>query len=722
MCLSFSGVGCADVVPSESILRFPPASDRIIGLLGALALITSIALGPAHYAGATIFFESQITAHDAAAGDQFGFAVSVSRDTVIVGAPFDDDAGSQSGGAYIFQRNEGGIDAWGEVKKLIAADVAEGDIFGFAVAISGDLAVVGAPYDDGAGTASGAVYLFERDLGGSDNWGLVQKFAHSDTAAGDVFGYAVAINGNTLIVGAPGSDGAGSESGAVYVFERDLGGSGNWGEAKKRTSDDAEAGDNFGFTVSVSGDTVAVGAPFTGGNIGSAYVFERALGGTENWGQVKRLRPFKPDAGDQFGYSVAVSQDSILVGARFFTALIEVTPPPTSTDPSPDPIDVKLDNAGAAYFFERNAGAVENWKQIKRRVAANRRAGDQFGRAVAIRGDHAVVGSLYANERRDGATYVYERSIGGRNAWGRLEKLVASDGVRWDEFGSSVSINADTVVAGAPETDAQCPDDRDCDSGLAYVYTVAQTRGQQRCINALNSSFAKVASAHAKAFSKCAKNYARTGTSAEACLLMSNSSVERAEQRTFQQEMRRCTDTAPSFGDTDAETVNDAAMQLEANVIREIFGSDLDVALATTAVDKDAAKCQRMVITSIDRCMKSTIKEFNRCKKKGFRKAEIRTEVDLEECWGKDSRGVVARACDPVGGKLATRVLPKTCVSRDVDLSSAFPGCGTDDPAGLSMCVDQVIKCRTCAALNRADDLLLDCDFLDDGGVNSSCP
>jgi hypothetical protein len=331
------------------------------------------------------------------------------------------------------------------------------------------------------------------------------------------------------------------------------------------------------------------------------------------------------------------------------------------------------------------------------------------------------VGSLYANERRDGATYVYERSIGGRNAWGRLEKLVASDGVRWDEFGSSVSISTSTIVAGAPETDAQCPDDRDCDSGSAYVYTVAQTRDQQRCINALNSSFAKVASAHAKAFSKCAKNYARTGTSAEACLMMSNSSVERAEQRTFQQEMRRCTDTAPSFGETDAETVNDAAMQLEANVIREIFGSDLDAALATRAVDKDAAKCQQMVIKSVDRCVKSTIKEFNRCKKTGLRKAEIRTDIDLEGCWGEDARGTVAKACDPVGGKLATRVLPKTCVSRGVGLSSAFPGCGTDDPAGLSMCVDQVIQCETCAALNQADDLLLDCDFLDDGVVNSSC-
>jgi hypothetical protein len=450
-------------------------------------------------------------------------------------------------------------------------------------------------------------------------------------------------------------------------------------------------------------------------------VFERARGGADNWGQAQRLKAGDADVGDQFGFAVSVSQNTILVGARFFTGRAEI-PGPTNPDGSPgDPIQVDLDNAGAAYFFERDAEGDEEWRQARKRVAANTQAGDQFGRAVAIRGNRAVVGSPYAGTTIRGAAYIYERNRGGRGQWGRLDKLDASDGSRWDEYGYRVAISADTLVAGAPETDAQCPDDRDCDSGSTYVYTLTQTKGQQRCINALNLSLAKVSTAHAKAFSKCVKNHARTGSSAEVCLMAKNSSVERAVQRTFKQEMRRCADSAPDFGATDATTVNDAAMQLEVDVIREIFGVDLDAVLVTSDVDKDAAKCQQAVVKSVDKCQQSKLKEFNRCVKTGLRKAIIRKSGDFEDCWGHDPRGVVARACDPVNGKLATRVLPKSCVARGVDLSGAFPGCGTDDSADLAICVDEIVECRVCAAFNQVDDLALDCDLLDDGVENSSC-
>jgi hypothetical protein len=254
------------------------------------------------------------------------------------------------------------------------------------------------------------------------------------------------------------------------------------------------------------------------------------------------------------------------------------------------------------------------------------------------------------------------------------------------------------------------------------VYTLTQSRDQQKCINALNMSFAKLSDAHARAFSKCVKNYARTGSSAEACLIAPNSSVDRAEERTFRAEMTRCADSAPDFGATDAETVIDAATQLEVDVIREIFGADLDAALVTSAADKDAAKCQGAVVKSVNKCQKSKLKAFNRCKKTGLRKGLFNNSDDLEGCWGDDPRGAVARVCDPVNGALASRVLPRSCVPKGVDLSGAFPGCGTDDSADLAICVDQIIECRVCAALNEADDLALACDLLDDGVENSSCP
>ncbi len=145
--------------------------------------------------------------------------MSISGDTVVVGARLDDDAGIDSGSAYIFGRNEGGADNWGQVAKLTASDAAGGDMFGFSVSISGDIVIVGARGTDDAGFGSGSAYVFGRNEGGSDNWGQVKKLTASDAAAGDVFGFSVSISGDTVIVGARLDDDAGNESGSAYIFE-----------------------------------------------------------------------------------------------------------------------------------------------------------------------------------------------------------------------------------------------------------------------------------------------------------------------------------------------------------------------------------------------------------------------------------------------------------------------------------------------------------------------
>jgi hypothetical protein len=177
----------------------------------------------------------------------------------------------------------------------------------------------------------------------------------------------------------------------------------------------------------------------------------------------------------------------------------------------------------------------------------------------------------------------------------------------------------------------------------------------------------------------------------------------------------------PDFGPTDAVTVNDAAIQLGIDVVGDIFGPDLDGALATSAVDKDAASCQSRVVKSIARCQRTMLKAFNRCKKLGVKSAIIRTAADLEACIDANPRRVVERACDAMTGVIATRVLPRYCIPRGVDLSDALPGCGVGEPENVSMCVEESIACRVCAALNQADDLALDCDLFDDGAANSSC-
>jgi len=161
----------------------------------------------------------------------------------------------------VFQRDEGGAGNWGQVTKLTASDAQTADFFGDSVAVSGDTAVVGADLEDAGGDDAGAAYVFQRDQGGVDNWGEVRKLTASDAQAGDRFGIRVAASGDTAVVGAYLESAGGEFAGAAYVFQRNEGGADNWGEAKKLTASDAQAGAVFGFSVAVSGDTAVVGAP-----------------------------------------------------------------------------------------------------------------------------------------------------------------------------------------------------------------------------------------------------------------------------------------------------------------------------------------------------------------------------------------------------------------------------------------------------------------------------
>ena len=222
---------------------------------------------------------TKLTASDAQAFDQFGLGVSISGDTAIVGARFEDEKGAQAGAAYIFERDEGGADNWGEVTKLTASDAQADDRFGTSVAISGDTAIVGAFAEDEKGSAAGAAYIFERDEGGADNWGEVTKLTASDAQARDFFGISVAISGDTAIVGARLEDEKGSNAGAAYIFERNQGGADNWGEVTKLTAFDGQAFDLFGISVAISGDSAIVGAfgeDEKGGAAGASYIYADA--------------------------------------------------------------------------------------------------------------------------------------------------------------------------------------------------------------------------------------------------------------------------------------------------------------------------------------------------------------------------------------------------------------------------------------------------------------
>ena len=326
---------------------------------------------------------TKLTVSDAAYYGSFGHSVAISGDTVVVGAPDKDGPFSYRGAAYLFERNQGGADSWGQVEKLTASDAADDDHFGNSVAISGDTVVVGAPGITVAGTGRGAAYVFERNQGGADSWGQVKKLTASDAADDDLFGLSVAISGDTVVVAAWREDGAGTDRGAAYLFERNQGGADSWGEVTKLTASDAADDDWFG-TVSISGDTLVVGALYEDGgagdplsNAGAAYVFERNQGGADNWGEVTILRASDAQAVDFFGSSVSISGDTLVVGAYF------------EDGGAGDPLSM----AGAAYVFERNQGGADNWGEVTILRASDAQVGDGFGYAVSISGDTLVVGA-----------------------------------------------------------------------------------------------------------------------------------------------------------------------------------------------------------------------------------------------------------------------------------------------------------------------------------------
>ena len=300
------------------------------------------------------------------------------------------------------------------------------------MAIEGDTMVVGAYAEN---SIAGAVYVFTRS---GTTWSQQAKLVASDAAANDYFGVSVEIDGDTIVAGANYEDTGGSDAGAAYVFTR----SGTtWSQQAKIQASDKEAGDLFGTSVEIDGDTIVVGAQTedTGGsNAGAAYVFTRS--GT-SWSQQAKIQSSDIAASDRFGWSAAIDGDTVVVGAYLE--------------------DTGGSNAGAAYVFTRSG---TSWSQQAKLVASDAEATDYFGISVAIDGDTMVAGASYEDTGGSaaGAAYVFTRS---GTTWTQAKKLVASDAEAGDNFGVFVAIDGDTIVAGANNEDTGGDN-----AGAAYTF------------------------------------------------------------------------------------------------------------------------------------------------------------------------------------------------------------------------------------------------------------
>jgi len=390
----------------------------------------------------------KLTASDEAETDYFGGSVSIDGDYAIVGAINNDN---WKGAAYIFRRDG---DDWIEEQKLVASDAEDSpeeywDWFGNSVAIDGEYAVVGAEYDDNENSpdrsptwkAAGAAYIFKRH---GNYWIEEQKLIASDGYYWDRFGSSVAIEGDTILIGAVGdhNDNCNEPNepytapGSVYVFNKvgEL-----WIEEQKLVASDLGCIDDFGCSIDIHGDYTIIGAFGADENLGAAYIFKR----DDNvWFEEYKLTAGDRQTWSSFGGDVSINGDYALVGAR------------------------NIDNdEGAVYAFRNNA---PNWPQVQKIKASDAgasgggRTWGRFGWSVDMDGDTAIIGSRFHNEWR-GAAYIFKLEDG---FWVEEQKIAASDGEIADYFGTSVSIDGDYTIIGAVH-DSSVYNVR---SGSAYIF------------------------------------------------------------------------------------------------------------------------------------------------------------------------------------------------------------------------------------------------------------
>ncbi|MFN0123257.1 MAG: putative Ig domain-containing protein [Blastocatellia bacterium] len=387
-----------------------------------------------------IYQLTKLLASDGAAQDYFGSAVAISGDVAMIGAPGDD---TDHGSVYLYTRNGA---TWTQTK-LTAADGAAQDNFGWSVAIDGNTAVVGAPGDN---NSRGSLYVYEKSGG---VWGQTQRLEAGDGLANDKFGVSVSLAGTTIAGGAYQHDwAAGANQGAVYLFTRN---GATWTQKQKLTAVDAAAGDEFGWRVSLNDAKAAIGAPGASGNgaadAGAVYVFMRD---GNLWKQEARLTANDTTVNDRLGSAVALSGQNLIAGAPG------------------DDFPGKSDQ-GSAYAFRFNGST---WTQDGKMSWSNGEAVDLFGHAVAIDGDVAVIGAYFDDHGTSGdqgTAFVFRRLANG--SWSRIEEITAADGLSGDWLGAAVAIDGATIIAGASGYGAN-------DRGAAYVHTITGDWGFQQMI------------------------------------------------------------------------------------------------------------------------------------------------------------------------------------------------------------------------------------------------
>jgi len=380
-------------------------------------------------------------------GDTFGESIDIDGDIAVVGAVGDDGEGNSylsAGAAYVYTRSGS---TWTEQALLRPSDISGGESFGHKVCVDGNTIAVSAPFKTVSGqTFAGAVYIYTTADNGA-TWTEQQKIVASNPGGADYFGFGLGLSGDLLVASAHAEDTYGSNAGSAYVFKRT---GATWAQQQQLGGADTVGNDQFGFSVAISNDTIAIGARnedndlvATVSNCGAVYVFTTSDNGS-TWTQQDKFVSSTPTSTEQFGSAVDIHGDTIVVGAYQSNS-----------------------QRGAGWIFTRSGSTWTQRVKLTPSVAV----GAYFGEQVAIdkeNGNVVVIGAPreHISGLADvGCAFVYSTADGGLT-WTEDKKITSSDGVANDFFGSSVGINGNTVMVGATHDDT--PENY---AGAAYIFT-----------------------------------------------------------------------------------------------------------------------------------------------------------------------------------------------------------------------------------------------------------
>ena len=443
-----SDIFCSTVQARRSHRVKAPLHLRL-NIVCFLATICLFTASTAHSLSA-----QELNASDAAFDDLFGTSVSLSGNIGLVGAENDDENGNFSGSAYVFRNLDNATGTINESVKLIASDGAAQDRFGGAVSLSGNIGLIGAERDDDNGFSSGSAYVF-RNLDtaiGTINESV--KLTASDGSVNANFGGAVSLSGNIGLIGADNANTNLAASGSAYIFRNLDTATGNINESVRLIASDAFTSDQFGTSVSLSGNMGLIGADRNddnGTDSGSAYIFRDLDTATGTINESVKLTASDAAAFDEFGGAVSLSGNIGLIGAQL-----------ANTDNG--------FNSGSAYVFRNLDTATGTINESVKLIGSDTTGGDDFGISVSLSGDIGLIGaeSDDDNGSTSGSAYIFRNLDTATGTINESVKLIASDGTSFDRFGGSVSLDGDRFTIGAERGNGVT-----AGTGSAYTGTVS---------------------------------------------------------------------------------------------------------------------------------------------------------------------------------------------------------------------------------------------------------